>query len=79
MFSQSLRPSEEDGKIRIRFENLARRLTSVNVDIVHKRPDNYHLQTHIDKPDHGDTSCFLSDELERIKTLDNSDTFKRYD
>lgn len=77
MFSQSSRPVEEDGKIKIRFETISRRLNNVNVDILHKRTDNYYLQSHIDRPEHGDSSCFFADELERIKTLDSSKSFKR--
>lgn len=77
MYSLSSRPTEVDGKIKIRFESVSRRLNNVNVDILHKRPDNYYLQSNVDKPENGDVGCFFADELERLKTLDNSKSFKR--
>lgn len=77
MYSQSSRATEEDGKIKIRFESVSRRLNHVNVDIIHKKPDSYYLQSHVAIPEHGDNSCFFADELERIRTLDSSTSFKR--
>ncbi len=66
-----------DGKIRIRFENLSKRLQRVNVDILHKRPESFSLQENIATPDTGDLGCFLLDELDRLKTLDTSPAFKK--
>lgn len=77
MFALSSRPAEQDGKIKIRFESVSKRLTHVNVDILHKKTDNYYLQSNVEKPEQGDNSCFFADELERIRTLDSSASFKR--
>lgn len=70
----SSRPVEENGKIRIRFESLSHRLHRINVDIAHKRPESFSLSA--EKPDEA-SGCFLRDELERVKTIDTSPSFKR--
>lgn len=67
----------QDGKVRIRFESLSKRLQRVNVDILHKRPESFSLQENITTPDGGEMGCFLLDELDRLKTLDNSPAFKK--
>lgn len=68
---------DEEGKIRIRFESLSKRLNKINVDILHKEPDSYHLQTTLEAPDTGALGCFTFDEFELLKTSDNSVAFKR--
>jgi hypothetical protein len=69
-------PVEENGKIRKKFENVRQRLRKVNVDILHKKPESYTLQHYVTVPDTGEKGCFLMDELERLKTGDNSPVFK---
>lgn len=68
---------DSEGKQRIRFENLSRRLNKINVDILHKEPENYHLQPTLAAPDAGSLGCFMLDEFELLKTSDNSVPFKR--
>lgn len=68
---------DEDGNIRIRFENLSRRLNKINVDILHKEPESYHLQATLATPDAGALGCFTLDEIELLKTSDNSPSFKK--
>jgi len=68
---------ENDGKTRIRFENISKRLQKVNVDILHKKPESVYLNATRETPDAGEVGCFLQDEMERLKTLDMSPPFKR--
>jgi hypothetical protein len=67
----------EEGKIRIRFETLSKRMSRINVDIIHKKTDSFSLQDTRVTPDSGDMGCFLLDEIERLKTLDTSPMFKK--
>ena len=66
-----------EGKIRIRFENLSKRLQRINVDILHKKPESFSLQENITTPDTGEMGCFLLDELDQLKTIDISSSFKK--
>lgn len=68
---------DDEGKIRIRFEKLSKRLRKINVDILHKESDAYHLQATIQAPDHGELGCFTYDELELTKTSDLTKTFRK--
>jgi hypothetical protein len=72
-------PSENEGKNRVRFENLSKRLQKVNVDILHKKPESVYLMTKVVTPETGEYGCFLQDEVERLKTLDTSHSFKRFE
>lgn len=65
-------------KIRIKFETLSKRLSKLNVDIIHTQPENYNLQEVSEfHKDLGDYGCFTAQELERLRTLDTSQWFKR--
>lgn len=67
----------EEGKIRIRFETLSKRMSRIDVDIIHKKADSFSLQENRITPDTGDMGCFFLDEIERLKTLDTAPTFKK--
>lgn len=67
----------EEGKIRIRFETLSKRMSKIDVDIIHKKTDAFSLQETRFTPDNGDMGCFLLDEIERLKTLDTAPAFKK--
>jgi hypothetical protein len=67
----------EEGKVRIRFESLSKRLSKIDVDIVHKKTDSFSLRGTQATPDSGEMGCFFLDEIERLRTLDTAPAFKK--
>jgi hypothetical protein len=69
--------SELPGKVRIKFETLAKRLNKIHVDIIHRQPDNYNLQENSQfHKDLRENDCLILQELERLRTLDLSKAVK---
>lgn len=78
MYSAHIDAEDSQGKTRIKFETLSKRLQKIQVDILRKKAESFSLQDTTVLPQGGEYSCFLVDELERLKTLDTSQTFRKY-
>jgi U3 small nucleolar RNA-associated protein 20 len=62
-----------------RFEKLSQKLQKINVDIVHRviAPGSMDLQLHA-APSTGEQGCFLQDELDQLRHLDTTTSFKQF-
>lgn len=65
-----------EGHNRFRFENLSERLQNVDVDIIHRAKQMGTLGIS-SLPETGETGCYFQDELENLKELYLTSTFKR--
>jgi hypothetical protein len=78
MASITIGVNKSESSNRIRFQTLSQRLQNVNVDILHKAPQQVSLDPKILLPDSGQMGCFFLDELEQCKKLETALHFQRF-
>ena len=67
------------GPNRLRFENLSRQLSKVNIDVVHRVHEDSALNTALHAtPSTGQLGCHFQDELENCKERETSNRFSKF-
>lgn len=67
------------GPNRLRFENLSRQLSKVNIDVVHRVHEDSTLNSALHAaPSTGQLGCHFQDELENCKEKETSNSFSKF-
>ena len=68
-----------NGRNRIRFQGVSKRIQEVDIDILHRvRPKGYLDSSIGNAPESGARGCFFQDELDRCNELESTRSFKRF-